>query len=344
MKDISNTPSAILLVPPAIHDEKQTLNWFALPNTDPVIDYLATVLWDQEVRPLSWLSVRLSPAAYVYCEETTGWKVVAKFYLPKTGTDAANHAEREFQLTRQAREYLTFDQDLRSVQPLGLWQGVIFLEFVEGLSLEDKIAIRRSQPGELFSKLDTVGKFLSILHINSSNRNSTPDFGPEADYAYKLVNNLVKHGVIQNQPSVQNGLGRLIEKWTTDRRMWYCQLVLNHGDATTSNFIFPSEGGVVAIDWERSKFADPAADLGRLMAEVTHSINQHGGNFSEGQTFAQHLAKTYCDFLPTTWDPVALLHRAQFYQATSTLRIARNGWLSRQDRLALVLQASALLS
>ena len=100
----------------------------------------------------------------------------------------------------------------------------------------------------------------------------------------------------------------------------------------------------MAIDWERSEFADPAADLGRLMAEITHSVNQHGGNFSGGQTFAQQLAKTYCDFLPTTWNPVALLHRAQFYQATSTLRIARNGWLSHQDRFELILQAFAWLS
>ena len=120
--------------------------------------------------------------------------------------------------------------------------------------------------------------------------------------------------------------------------MWDYQSTQNHWDATTSNFIFPPEGGIVATDWERSEKADFAADLGRLMAEITHSVNQHGG------VFAEHLAAVYCSELLSHWEKDSLLFRAKFYQATSTLCIARNGWLSRQDRLALVLQAFALLS
>ena len=48
--------------------------------------------------------------------------------------------------------------------------------------------------------------------------------------------------------------------------------------------------------------------------------------------------------LNSNWNTELLVYRARFYQATSTLRIARNGWLSRLDRLALILQAFALLS
>jgi len=185
---------------------------------------------------------------------------------------------------------------------------------------------------------------LASFHARSLQNETRQDFGQAADYAYKLVDNLARHGVIQNNPIVQNRFGCVIEKWAKDRRMWDFQLTLNHGDATTSNFIFPPKGGVVVIDWERSDAADPAADLGRLMAEVTHSINQHGGNFSEGQVFAQQLAEKYCNFLPSDWNVLELRHRAQFYQATSMLRIARNGWLSRIDRLSLILHAFALLS
>ncbi|MEN8172456.1 MAG: aminoglycoside phosphotransferase family protein [Chloroflexota bacterium] len=344
MIDTLSAPPTNLIAPPVLHEENQTGNWFSLPKTDPVAQHLTTALWDQEVQPVSWLVARLSQAAYIYCEETTGWKIVAKFYLPKTGTDAAYHAEREFKLTQRACKCFTSNKDLRSVQPLGIWEGVIFFKNVIGLTLENKIAIRRNQPGELVCTLETVGNFLSTLHRNSLKRNSTPDFGPAADYAYKLVDNLGKHGVLQNHPSVHNGLGRLIEKWATDRRMWDYQLALNHGDTTTTNFIFPPDGGVVAIDWERSEFADPVADLGHLMAEVTHSVNQNGGNFTEGQILSQQLAEAYYGFLPTNWNPDALLHRVQFYQATSMLRIARNGRLSRFDRLTLVLQAFALLS
>jgi aminoglycoside phosphotransferase (APT) family kinase protein len=100
----------------------------------------------------------------------------------------------------------------------------------------------------------------------------------------------------------------------------------------------------VAIDWERSGTADPASDLGRLMAEVVHSVNQHGGDFTEGLAFANDLAAAYYNEPSSNWNRESLEHRARFYQATSTLRIARNGWLSRLDRLALVLQAFALLS
>ena len=121
-----------------------------------------------------------------------------------------------FRLLRQARECLTVNKIYRSVQPLGLWEDVLFLEFVEGLTLGDKIAIRRSQPGELFSTLENVGKLLSRLHLNSIKQNSAPDFGLAADYAHKIVDNLVKHGVLQNHPRVQSALGRLIEKWTTE--------------------------------------------------------------------------------------------------------------------------------
>ena len=42
-----------------------------------------------------------------------------------------------------------------------------------------------------------------------------------------------------------------------------------HGDATTSNFVFPWDGGVVAIDWERFAVADPAADVGRFAPVAT---------------------------------------------------------------------------
>ena len=84
--------------------------------------------------------------------------------------------------------------------------------------------------------------------------------------------------------------------------------------------------------------ADPASDMGRLMAEVTHSIHQHGGSVREAQPFIRHLADTYGQALPAGWNVDALIERSRFYRASSTLRIARNGWVSRLDRTALVAQ------
>ena len=343
MSDLS-VSSEKFLSPPQIPKRKLTWDWFIVKHTDPVIAHIETDFWDQEMAPANWLVARLSPAVYVYCEETTEWKIIAKFHVHKTGKDAIYHAEREFTVTQRAWKYLSSDQNYRSVQPMESRKGVLFLEYVEGFTLEDQIAIRRSQPGDLFHSLEAVAKLLSKLHTESSEKKSETNFGSAVKYAYKVLDNLVEHGVLQNHPSVQNGIKRLIERWNNDQDMWDFRLALNHGDATSSNFIFPMGGGVIAIDWERSEFADPTADLGRLMAEVTHAINQHGGDFSEGHIYAQQLREAYCRFLPKNWDRKALLHRVQFYEAISTLRIARNGWLSRKDRLALVLQAFALLS
>ena len=331
-------------MPPALPYENRFQGWFPSPDSDMVVNYIASTLWDLDTAPTEWQVARLSPAVYVYREEQTGWKVAAKFYQSKTGKDAGHHAKREFQRTQRAWVCFKSDLRMRSVQPLGLLDGVIFFEYVYGLTLEDKIAIRRNQPGELLGILEKVSKFLAQLHTNCVQPKAPSDFGPAADHAYKVIDNLARHGVLQKYPGVKNGLVKLVEKWGREKLMWDFCPTINHGDATTANFIFPPQDGVVAIDWERSELADPAADLGRLMAEVAHSINQNGGDFAEAQIFNQHITNAYLSSIPPEWDGGALLQRALFYQATSTLRIARNGWLSRQNRLGLILEAFALLS
>ena len=340
--DSSDITTTDFLDPPVISEDHQAQNWFAVPADDRVARHLTT-LWDQKTAPGGWLAARLSPAAFVYREQTSGWKALVKFYVRKTGNQAGHYAEREFQITQRAWEYLPSGLE-RSVRPLGSWKGTLILEFVDGLTLEDKIAIRRSQPGKLFKALEATARLLSKLHAGSISQDIKPDFGVATNYANKIVDNLVKHGMLQNQPIASNAIRHLIDTWSQEQAMWDYPPVLNHGDATSSNFVFPAEGGVIAIDWERSDFADPAADLGRLVAEITNSINQHGGNFSEGQILAEELGNVYGSFLPDTWDVESLLQRSRFYRAVSTLRIARNGWLSRQARLGLVLQAFALLS
>jgi nitroreductase len=80
------------------------------------------------------------------------------------------------------------------------------------------------------------------------------------------------------------------------------------------------------------------------MAEITHSINQHGGSVGEAEPFIWHMVDTYCQALPADWNADDLVERTRFYRASSTLRIARNGWVSRLDRTALIAQAMALLA
>jgi hypothetical protein len=336
-------PAITPLEPPADVPEIQRGSWYSVPDTDPVVTYLVANLWNQEERPVSWSAARLSNAAYVYQESRTGWSVVGKFYAVKTGDTAQRYAEKEFAATRQV-EGMELEGG-RPVRPLAVWRGILFLEYVDGLSLEDVIAVRRSRPGRLIPDLEQMARFLASLHVQGKRPDVQPEFEPWASYARGLVDELEKYGVLQDDPLVGTGLVRLIDLRAQSESLRTFQPAVVHGDATTGNFIFPWGGGeMVAVDWERLRVTDPASDLGRLLAELAHSIHQHGGSMSEALPFVQKAADAYVEGLPPGADRESLAERTRFYRALSTLRIARNGWVSRLDRTALVAQALALLA
>jgi len=344
MNRVTQNIVEIELEPPADVPEVQRGDWFDIAPGDPLVAYLAARHPSELRGPLSWKAARLSQAAYIYQETNSRWRVVAKFYAPKTRSSAQKHARQELKWTQRARQAGLGDGPARAVRPLECWRGVLFLEYVPGLSLEDTIAVRRSQPGALTQRLEQVGGLLATLHTRGTRPDTVPDFEAEVAYALEVVDELAQHGVLQQDPVAGDGLLHLIEQWRTKAGMKHFTPSLIHGDATTTNFVFPTPDQVVAIDWERLGVADPAADLGRLMAEVSYSVSQHGGSVAEAIPFVQHLATTYRQALPDDKDPASLLERARFYQASSTLRIARNGWISRLGRISLVTQAFALLS
>lgn len=343
-REIGMNTGKDLVQPPADVPEIQRGNWYTLTSGEPVAAYLSANHWPLSGSPSGWEVARLSHAAFIYRETGSGWSVVVKFYTVKTGAAAEKYVAQEFRLTQQAYEAFASDAAIRSVRPLAAWSGALFLEYVDGLTLEDLIAVRRSRPGTLLPGLQNVAALLAGLHTHVEPGDAPADFAPQARYAREILANLVEHGVLQGDPLLEGGLQRLIGRWERDPAMSAYRPALSHGDATTSNFIFPWAGGLVAIDWERAHYADPAADLGRLMAEVAHSIKQHGGSTAEALPFVEHLADYYCQALPADWDAGALLERARFHQASSTLRIARNGWISPLDRTNLVAQAFALLA
>lgn len=339
-----NAKSIEPIEPPASVPEIQRGNWLSLSAEDPLIEYIRETLWDRPGDPASWETARLSQAAYIYREVSSEWGIVAKFYQVKAGSGANKHAAREFDYIRQAKATVSAGGGARVVEPLALWRGVLFLEYVEGLRLEDVIAIRQSQPGRLTDSLERTAQFLASLHIHSVQAEAESDFESAVDYTHDVVEQLARYGVLQDYPIARDGLSQLIDRWADSSTMREFTPILTHGDTTTTNFIFPGRGEVVVVDWERLRVADSAFDLGRLMAEITHSINQHGGSVTEAEPFVRHMIDTYRDALPPNWDGDALVHRARFYRASSTLRIARNGWVSRLDRTALVAQAMALLA
>jgi thiamine kinase-like enzyme len=333
-----------LLLAPVDTAELLRGEWTAVPAADPVTGYLETHHWTHSTLPVQWEVARLSQAAYAYRETATQWAAVGKFYTAKTGAEAADHAARELDHIREAQTANFEEGGDRAIHALSLWRGVLFLEYVDGLTLEDLIAVRRSRPGVLTEALERAAGFLARLHAQTVQPHIQPDAASQMAYTHKIVDNLVKHGVLAKDPVTSEGLHRLIDRWADDPLMGDYQPVLKHGDATTTNFVFPWDGKMVVIDWERMYPGDPAADLGRLMAEVGHSITQHGGTIAEAMPALERLTEAYERSLTGDGDVGKVIERARFYQASSTLRIARNGWVSRLDRTRMVARAMALLS
>lgn len=331
-----------LFQPPADPHETRRGEWLAVSAFDPMVEYLEAEHWPGEA-PGTWEVARLSATAYAYRESGTGWALVVKYYTAKAGSDAERHAQREWDNTHLVRSLGLAEEGLRALRPVALERGVLLLEYVEGLTLEDTISVRRSQPGLLMDRLALAARLLAILHVSAQRAEVPPNFEPGVDYARKVVDNLARHGVLQEELLVRHALDTLVGRWADRPEMSEFRPVLIHGDPTTTNFVFPGAHGVVAIDWERLTVADPAADLGRLMAEVSHSVVRHGGSAEEAEALVGHVVQGYQLSVPRQWDRAALQERARFYRASSTLRIARNGWLSRLERTGLVAQALALL-
>jgi Ser/Thr protein kinase RdoA (MazF antagonist) len=338
-------PAADAALGPPTNGAIRRGQWLPLPAADPLTAYLAAHLWEGPGLAVGWEAARLSSAAYLYRETGTGWTIVAKFYAAKTPEDAGRHAQRELEMTAQARAAGLEGGPLRAQRALGLWRGVLLLEYVDGLTLEDSVAVRRHRPGELLPAVERAAALLATLHTGGARPAEPPDFMPAVKGAHKRVSQLARWGVLQDHAAICTGLRRLIDRWGASPTMRAYSPALIHGDATTTNFVFPWGGGCVAIDWERLKVADPAGDVGRLAAEVAHSVRRQGGSGDEAEALVEHLLVAYCHARGLdAAQEAALCERAVFFRATSALRIARNGWLPRLERTALVAEALALLA
>jgi len=333
------------LTPPADAAGFALNDWFPVPSDSPTALFLYHQLWELPQRPALWEAARMSRAIYLYREKATGWTVLVKFYREKVDEwwAAEQNAANEFNRIHHVQALGLSDGAVRAVRALALRRDVLFLEHVDGLTLEDAIAVRRTRPGALPRILEDAAHLLAALHAGGRQPGAEPDLGFERFEAHKFIGDLAYAGVLQDNALVCDALRRLVDRWFSEPLMLAYTPTWIHGDATTSNFIIPTSGGMVAIDWERMRIADPASELGRLLAEVAHAVGRYGGNGDEAADVVAFTGAAYLAALPPEWEGAAVLRRARVYQASSTLRISRNGWLTRQERTGMVAQAMALL-
>lgn len=314
--------------------------WITLDETHPTLSYLNKKFTK---RTALWEGARFSKAAYLYRDTVKPETLAVKYYQPKTGNDAEQHAERECQKIEQVHAIGLASGSLRAIKPLSAWRGVLFLEYVSGLTLADIIAVRRSQPGLLQSALVKVAEFLAKLHTAETDEEVPPNPAQAIQKAQKYVAQLEKYGVLEDETEIAESIKLQIGQWEQKPIWTEYKATLCHGDATTTNFIFPSQEEMVSIDWERLTVADPATDVGRLLAEVNYSLRHQGALGSEVKSLADITLAAYSGARPFEGVSDGFMERTRFHQASSTLRIARNGWISRSDRRLLVTQALALL-
>lgn len=318
--------------------------WLPLDSGDELTEHISQVYLAGEEQPAGWEVARLSGAVYLYRQVSTQWSLVVKYYEVKSKHSAQAYAQRELERIEEAGGYgLLCGGVSRCIRGMGTWRGVLFLEHLRGLTLADVIAARVSLPGQLAAGLKSVARLLSTLHREAQQLGTVPDFDASLRDNRRYVKSLERHGVLKGEEAIVTGLNDLFDTWGLDDGMQDYIPTRIHGDATTTNFVLLEGGSVVAIDWERMKTADPAADMGRLAAELAHSLRKNGADSQEVQTHVEACFQAYFEGAGAMVGEEAFRKRARFYEGASLLRIARNGWIPRLERMTMVAQAMAIL-
>jgi len=169
---------------------------------------------------------------------------------------------------------------------------------------------------------------------------ASPDEG--LGYLDKLRFKLQAQGLLDSEEAA--ALAGERAAWADVLQAFPDRRVLVHGDATPTNFLFP-DGRAVALDLERLRAADRLWDLSWVAGELKHAWAWRTGDFHGAEPFIRGFFAAYLAAFP---EGIALAPRVYalnpFYMALAELRIARNAYLSRDYRGALVAEARRCLA
>jgi aminoglycoside phosphotransferase (APT) family kinase protein len=164
----------------------------------------------------------------------------------------------------------------------------------------------------------------------------------ERSYAAKVVLQLERKGTISREESV-HFLG-LFELWIDSLLRLKRKKAILHGDVTPTNFIFPGEGEIVAIDLERMRMGDPIYDLGFVCAEIKHAFLWRRGDWFSSEPYIRAFLEFYCEKKEDSQRSFEEITRdLPFFMAICELRIARNEYLESSYRRRLCEEARRCL-
>jgi hypothetical protein len=313
---------------------------------DPLHDFLTGIIRDRmgvhEPRP-AYRAFRLSGSneVYGYKEESSGAKVICKFYGSRFGW-----ARQEYEGLETLRRYKLVGSPHHVIRPLGLSRdinGLLAVEYYSGEQFSHAIAraTRHRDDAHLYWRLKALAYFLATQHNRTAN-GATVDFDPDCRYFDRLLGQLRNADRI-GQWDVDE-LAWLRDLWRERPRMWQDRQVWLHGDATPANFLFGQGLDVAAIDLERMKRGDRMFDVGRVAGELQHAFMSSVGDRHRAEPFIGHFLWEYsCHFPDRQRTFESITARLPFYMALNLLRIARNAYIDDDYGGRLVGQAKLLL-
>jgi thiamine kinase-like enzyme len=173
---------------------------------------------------------------------------------------------------------------------------------------------------DVYNKLSLLAGYLSSLHSKTKNRHKIS--------STSIKNSMIKHSLqAYNAGALDNkeieGIEKLLDRWRASGLL-KTRAALIHGDATPANFIYEN-GHMRAIDLERSRYSDPAYDLGTMAGELFHYALRYCGNPYRADPLIGHLYWMYSGNFNDQYTVfLSLTKRNPLYMANSLFRISRN--------------------
>ncbi len=319
----------------------------------PFFHFLADRVYPQLGARLDRPRFRIAPLAgshwvFLFSEETSGQRIIAKYCFLPESVKNRNLAliEREFDHLQLLRGLGFAGRPWRVPRPLGDKQFLslgLVQEWEEGSNLDFFLqrAIYRGEGAPLFARLGQLASFLAEFHQKTQNERSV-DWQPIKTYYQKVLAQLRGEGLVSTEATkIFSGL---IDRWLSRLAGLKTLQVLVHGDATPTNFIFPSEQEMVALDLERVQSSDRVWDLGMVCGEIKHAFLWRRRDRSGAEHFIRHFLRSYVSFFS---EPENMFNRIcriiPFIMAVTELRIARNTYLDRPYRRILIGEAKECL-
>jgi len=203
-------------------------------------------------------------------------------------------------------------------------------------------AIYQQEHQSLVSRLETLSYFLARLH-QKTETDRPVDWTAVTAYYQKVLSQLGWEDLLPVE-RIQD-FRRLLSRWRDWLGNFPTRQVLVHGDATPTNFLFPTERQLVALDLERMKPSDRVWDLGLVCGEIKHAFLWRRRDGAGAEPFISYFLRSYVSFFNNNGQIFEQICRLiPFVMAVTELRIARNGYLDRPYRCLLIQEAAACMS